>query len=43
MNLLLDFTVIGDKTFDLFFSIPASLSIIFFLAFSVLSAFRGRV
>jgi len=43
MNAFLNFTITGDQTFDFFFSLPASLSIFFFLAFSILSFFRGRV
>jgi hypothetical protein len=42
MNSFVDFYIIGDPAFDLFFSIPASLSILFFLSSSVLSLFRGR-
>ena len=37
-----DFTIIGDPAFDFFFSIEASLSVFFFLSYSVFSFFRGR-
>jgi hypothetical protein len=43
MTIFYDFDIIGDPAFDFFFSLPASLSILFFLAFSALSFFRGRV
>jgi len=39
----LDFTITGDPTFDFFFSITASLSVFYFLIFSILQLFRGRV
>ncbi|MFA5215073.1 hypothetical protein [Sulfuricurvum sp.] len=43
MPTFLNFTMTGDPTFDFFFSLPASLSILFFLAFSATAMFRGRV
>ncbi len=39
----LNFTIIGDPSFDFFFSINASLSLLFFISFSALTFFRGRV
>ena len=38
----LDFTIIGDPAFDFFFSINASLSLLFFIVFSVLHFVRGK-
>lgn len=43
MNSFLKFTITGDPAFDFFFSLPATLSILFFLLSAGLSAFRGRV
>jgi len=43
MTGFLNFTVTGDPAFDFFFSITASLNLLYFLAFAVTSLFRGRV
>lgn len=43
MNAFLNFTITGDPAFDFFFSIVASLNVLFFMSFSALSLFRGRV
>ncbi|MBU0581335.1 MAG: hypothetical protein KKA19_09190 [Candidatus Margulisbacteria bacterium] len=43
LDAFLNFTIIGDEAFDFFFSIVASLSLLMFIAFSVLTFFRGRV
>lgn len=39
----IDFTLIGDPTFDFFFSITASINLFMFMAFSVTALFRGKV
>ena len=43
MNLFLNFTITGDPAFDFFFSITASLNLLFFISFSAMAMFRGRV
>jgi hypothetical protein len=43
MTGFLNITMTGDPTFDFFFSITASLNLLFFLAFSATAMFRGRV
>jgi len=38
----LNFPITGDPTFDFFFSIPASLSVLMYLTFAFTSVFKGR-
>ncbi len=40
---MFDFNIIGDPAHDLFFSISASINVLFYLAFTFASVFRGRV
>lgn len=39
----LDFNITGDPAFDFFFSITASMNVLFYLSFAVTLLFRGRV
>jgi hypothetical protein len=42
MDNFLTFAVTGDKSFDFFFSLPASLAILFFIVTTGVTMFRGR-
>jgi len=43
MNTFLVFTITGDPAFDFFFSLPASLSILYYLVSAGFSVLRGRI
>ncbi|MFZ2889954.1 hypothetical protein [Sulfuricurvum sp.] len=43
MNSFLVFKITGDPSFDFFFSLPASLSILYYIASAGFSIFRGRI
>lgn len=39
----IDFIIIGDPSFDFFFSVTASINVFMFIIFAFTSVFRGRV
>lgn len=43
MNTFLQFTITGDPAFDFFFSLPASMSILYYLASAGFAILRGRI
>lgn len=42
MNSFFVFTIVGDPSFDFFFSLPASISIVLYIATSAFTLLRGR-